>query len=182
MYNEKCCCFTGHRPQKLPWGFDENDPRCSELKRRIRAAIRLAAAHGMTMFLSGMAMGTDMWCAEAVLEIKQEMPGREIKLAAVIPHAGQEQRYPDNLKERYGMILSSADECIALQDHYTEGCMQRRNRYLVEHSSMLIAVYSGGSGGTKYTFDYANRLKHKIIWIDPVTGRTRINFNYKEQS
>ena len=70
---------------------------------------------------------------------------------------------------------------IVLQDHYTEGCMQRRNRYLVEHSSMLIAVYSGGSGGTKYTIDYANRLKHKIIWLDPVTGRTRINFNYKEQ-
>ena len=182
MEKEKCCCFTGHRPQKLPWGFDENDPRCSELKRRIRAAIRLAAAYGKIMFLTGMAMGTDMWCAEAVLQLKQEMPRREIKLAAVIPHAGQEQQYPDNLKERYGMILSSVDECTVLQDHYTEGCMQRRNRYLVEHSSMLIAVYSGGSGGTKYTFDYANRLMHKIIWIDPVTGRTRINFNYKEQS
>ena len=47
---------------------------------------------------------------------------------------------------------------------------------------MLIAVYSGGSGGTKYTFDLANQLKHKIICIDPITGRTKINFNYKEQS
>ena len=68
MDNDKCCCFTGHRPQKLPWGFDEDDPRCSELKRRIKAAIRLAVSHGKTMFLTGMAMGSDVWCAEAVLE------------------------------------------------------------------------------------------------------------------
>ncbi len=26
------CCFTGHRPDKLPWGIRENDPRCADLK------------------------------------------------------------------------------------------------------------------------------------------------------
>ena len=33
------CCFTGHRPSKLPWGTREEDPRCVALKGRIAAAL-----------------------------------------------------------------------------------------------------------------------------------------------
>ena len=29
---EHTCCFTGHREYKLPWGSDENDPRCHKLQ------------------------------------------------------------------------------------------------------------------------------------------------------
>ena len=32
MDREQTCCFTGHRPEKLPWRYDESDPRCVELK------------------------------------------------------------------------------------------------------------------------------------------------------
>ena len=37
MEREKTCCFTGHRPDKLPWGTDESDPRCLALKARLEA-------------------------------------------------------------------------------------------------------------------------------------------------
>ena len=43
MDHEKTCCFTGHRPDKLPWGEDESDPRCLRLKRAIAQAVRQAA-------------------------------------------------------------------------------------------------------------------------------------------
>ena len=33
------CCFTGHRPEKLPWGDDEADPRCRALKRKLADAV-----------------------------------------------------------------------------------------------------------------------------------------------
>ena len=36
------CCFTGHRPAKLPWGYRESDPRCVSLKRRIADAVEAA--------------------------------------------------------------------------------------------------------------------------------------------
>ena len=40
------CCFTGHRPEKLPWRYDEADPRCLSLKRRIAAAVEAAYEEG----------------------------------------------------------------------------------------------------------------------------------------
>ena len=36
---EKTCAFTGHRPQKLPFGFNEADERCTALKKLLRTKI-----------------------------------------------------------------------------------------------------------------------------------------------
>jgi hypothetical protein len=35
----KTCAFTGHRPQSLPFGFDESDKRCASLKSVMRDQI-----------------------------------------------------------------------------------------------------------------------------------------------
>jgi hypothetical protein len=32
---EISCCFSGHRPVRLPWGANERDARCTELKKQI---------------------------------------------------------------------------------------------------------------------------------------------------
>ncbi len=39
MDKKDTCCFTGHRPNKLPWGEDESDPRCLKLKADIAQAL-----------------------------------------------------------------------------------------------------------------------------------------------
>ena len=44
------CCFTGHRPAKLPWGTDEGDERCLRLKARLREVIARAVEDGYTHF------------------------------------------------------------------------------------------------------------------------------------
>ena len=36
---ETTCCFTGHRPVKLPWNVNEDDPRCLSLKAQISTAL-----------------------------------------------------------------------------------------------------------------------------------------------
>ena len=66
MMVERCCAFTGHRPKKFPWGYDETDARCVTLKRMLSDQIATLVGAGYTDFLSGMAEGSDTWAALAV--------------------------------------------------------------------------------------------------------------------
>ena len=69
----RTCAFTGHRPQNLPFRFNENDDRCIALKQKLRDCIvQLIEQEGVRHFISGMAIGVDMYAAEIVLELKAE--------------------------------------------------------------------------------------------------------------
>ena len=49
----KTCAFTGHRPQSLPFGFDESDKRCTSLKSVMRDQIvTLIENEGVTHFIN----------------------------------------------------------------------------------------------------------------------------------
>ena len=83
----KRCAFTGYRPQKMVFGFNESDPRCIEFKARLRATIEDLIGKRYAHFISGGAMGMDMFAAEAVLELREEYPW--IMLEMVSPFDGQ---------------------------------------------------------------------------------------------
>ncbi len=161
---ESTCCFTGHRPDKLPWGLDENSAECRKL--RIEIAIQLEALHsaGIAHFISGMALGCDLLFAEAVLAMREEYD--DVTLEAAVPCDSQANSWPEEQKERYNAILSSCDTVTFVQHQYTLGCMLRRNRYMVDNSSVLLACFNGSSGGTMNTLLYARRQGVKTIIID----------------
>ena len=156
------CCFTGHRTNKLPWGDQEGDPRCLRLKARLLDAVRSAYDNGFRHFICGMAMGCDFYFAEAVLSLRAERP--EITLEAAIPCPTQSDSWTAAEQERYRRLLSCCDYETLVQDHYSPGCMQRRNRYMVDHSALVIAVFNGQSGGTRQTLAYA--LAQGIPFVD----------------
>ena len=65
------CAFTGHRPQNLPFRFDETDERCLRLKVELRKLIvQMIEQKNVTHFISGMALGIDTYAAEMVLDLK----------------------------------------------------------------------------------------------------------------
>lgn len=150
---QKSCAFTGHRPSKLPWGNHEADARCVVLKERLYAVLKKVIAEGYEHFICGMAEGCDLYCAEAVLRLKEEHP--QITLEAAIPCPTQTKGWSDAQQTRYQAILNRCDAETLVQDHYSPDCMQRRNRYMVEHASLLIALHDGLPGGTRYTIMYA---------------------------
>ena len=144
MNRETTCCFTGHRPEKLPWREDEGDPRCLELKARLAGAVEAAYEKGMRHFLCGMARGADFYCCEEE----------------------QAARWRERDRERWFSLVERCDNETMLQHHYDRGCMLRRNRYLVDHSAMLIAVYDGMLGGTMYTISYAMKRGLDVVTLD----------------
>ncbi len=158
------CCFTGHRPQHLPWIANENDPRCLALKERLAAELQELYESGYRRFLCGMALGCDMYFAEAVLALKELYPDAELE--AVIPCGSQPERWTRPQRERYNSLIDRCDRVSVLQVHYTPDCMMRRNRCLVDRSSLLLACYRGTPGGTRSTILYAMRQEIPVVTLE----------------
>ena len=105
----KTCAFTGHRPQNLPFGFNEEDERCIDLKKALREQIiNLIENEGVTHFISGMAIGVDMYAAEIVLGLKASYLG--ITLESAIPCESQAAKWSEALRDRYFDIASKCDK------------------------------------------------------------------------
>jgi len=160
------CAFTGHRPVRFKFGYDEKDEGCIKLKSVITDWIEVFIKNGITNFYSGFALGVDTWAAEIVLEMKKEYEG--VKLTAVIPCETQAHNWSIDQQERYYNLQGLCDDVIILNTKYTRTCMHERNRYLVNHAGYLIAVYDGADkGGTAYTVKYAKEKERKITIIHP---------------
>jgi len=161
---ELSCCFSGHRHSKLPWGLNENDKRCIELREEIYARLEGIYEAGYRHFICGMATGCDMYFAEAVLSLRLKHP--EIHLEAAIPCISQADKWPADQQKRYRNILDNCDDISLLQHAYTRGCMMERNKYMVDNSSLLLSCFNGKPGGTMNTIVYAQRQDVKVIIID----------------
>lgn len=168
MMFERCCAFTGHRPKKFPWGYNEADSRCLALKEALAEQIAKLVDAGYTDFFSGMAEGIDTWAALDVLALKKESSA--LKLHCVLPCEGQADKWPASARERYFSILEQTDNIVYVSREYSKDCMLKRNRYLVDHAACLLAVYNGEwRGGTAMTVRYAQKLGRKIIILRPFT-------------
>lgn len=166
----KTCCITGHRPQSLPWGFREDDPRCQDLKKRLASEIlRLIREEGVRHFISGMALGMDTWFAEQVLEYR-DRGGYPITLECALPCGEQAARWNGPDRERYFALVQRSDKESLLQCHYSADCFQKRNRYMVRQSDVVLAVWNGAPSGTGATVAYARELGRTVIQIPPVVS------------
>ena len=165
MRRETTCCFTGHRPNKLPWGSDEGDPRCVALKERLRESLKVAYDDGYRHFLCGMALGCDLYFCEAALDLRDRRQG--VTVEAAVPCEEQAARWRERVRARYASLLERCDYETLVQHQYTPGCMQRRDRYMVDRSQRIIAAYDGRTaGGTLYTLTYAMRQGLETVILD----------------
>lgn len=164
----KVCAFTGHRPGKLPWRYDETDERCVALKAVLAEQIAALVEAGFTHFLSGMAEATDTWSALSVLSLREKNPA--IKLHCILPCTAQAEKWSTSSRDLYHSILNQADSVVYVNRDYHKNCMLERNRFLVDHAAALLAVYNGGRrSGTGATVNYARKMGREVIVIDPIT-------------
>lgn len=162
---ETACCFSGHRPGRLPGGYAGWHAAGSPLRYWIRCALDEAYADGYRDFVCGMALGADTLAAEEVLALRERDPS--VRLIAAIPCPGQETRWTPPDRARYRSLLARADWQITLCPAYAPYAMHVRNRWMVEHTSRLIAIFDGSQGGTAQTVRLAETQGLDIRFLSP---------------
>ena len=166
LSKEKTVCFTGHRVQKLPWRSNETDERCVKMKETLRAELKKAIMNGYNTFLCGMALGFDLICAEEVISLRETY--KDIRIYGALPCMDQQKMWHINDKLRYQKLLEKLDGIRCLHETYCGSeCFLERNRFMVDNSSLMIALYNGVTGGTKSTVDYARKKGLEIVIIKP---------------
>jgi len=166
--NALACAFTGHRPGRYRFGYDEEDETCIQLKAALAEQIAILIGAGITTFYSGMALGADQWAASIVLSMRVSHP--KVRLIAVLSCETQANKWSVEHRERYFNTLAECDDVITLNTHHTSTCVFERSRYLVDHADYLVAVYDNGlRGSTACMIRYAQEKRRQIISIHPDT-------------
>ncbi len=156
--------FTGNRPNKLPWGYDEKAKYARKIRKRLKNIVIDKIKVGCQHFIVGMALGIDMMAAEIIIELRKRY---RITLEAAIPCTNQAELWQTNQQIRYRKILAQCDKItFVTKEEYTSSCMQKRNEYMVDNSDILIAVWDGDLGGTFNTINYAKLQKKMVIVIN----------------
>ena len=150
---EKTACFTGHR--NIPLFQTE------KINKRLYKSIAELIAKGYCYFGAGGALGFDTLAAQTILSMKKEYP--HIKLILVLPCSTQANAWSIKDQRIYQTIKSQADKVVYTAQDYTAGCMHKRNRHLVDHSSACICYLTENRGGTFYTVQYAKSKGLHII-------------------
>lgn len=143
------CCITGHR--------DIPEHKIPLVKQQLDMEVRKAIEDGFLVFISGFADGADLVFAETVLQHKEEHP--RLFLEAAIP-------YPNRIKNGNAYFQNLLQQCNGIKtvsDSYHPQCYEQRNRYMVQQSDRVIAVYDGREkGGTLFTMRYAHCLEKEV--------------------
>ena len=113
-----------------------------------------------------MARGIDTFAAEIIIE--KIDGGEDIRLHAALPCPDQYMDWNEEEKARFRKILSRASTKTVVSPFYTDSCMLSRNRFMVDSSERVIAVWNGFfRGGTAYTIRYAKKENKEIHLIRP---------------
>lgn len=156
-------CVSGHRPEKLPEGNS-----LLLLKSLLYGALQEAADEGYLYFYTGLSRGVDLWAAEIIGQLRKDYP--QIRSIGVLPFRGFGSSRKNEELYQYSNLIRSMDEIICLSEEYRSGCYRKRNQYLVDHSSLLIAVADDMHSGTGQTIRMAERAGLTVRRI-PVIDR-----------
>ena len=161
MDKQRTVCFTGHRKMGEP--ADVVEARVAEIAEGL-------IQQGYQCFCAGGARGFDALASRVVLRLREKYP--LVQLVLVLPFWNQyknETGWTEEDVVEYHRLKTAAHEVIHLQQDYSRGCYYKRNRYLVDASSVCVAYQRSDKGGTAYTVHRAAEKGLQIIHCADIT-------------
>lgn len=153
---------TGHRPPRLGLSYDRaSSLHLEELARLSLIDLMEELGQRPEQVLSGMAQGWDRAVAEAALSMG-------LSVTAALPFIGQESKWPAPAQASYHAFLLRCSRVVTVcEGPAANWKYAQRDRWLVEHSDRLLALYDGGNdGGTAITVHYAAKMGKPVhnVW------------------
>ena len=167
------CAIIGYRPTRFKFKYNEKNIGCKRLKKRLHDQFISFYKQGVRRFLIGGSLGVDIWSGEILLKLKEQPEYGGIELVLVLPHPGHDARWDQRSKARLTFLLDHCAERVTVGTQANAESFYKRNRYMVDHSDCLLAVYDNDRtvrSGTGQTVQYAEKLGKSIILIHPDTG------------
>lgn len=161
----KRCAFTGYRPFKMPFGYDEDGETGKKFKKRLLIAIEDLIRQGYLHMISGGAQEMDIMAAEAVIELKKKYDSVTLELA--IPYENQAEEWTEDYRKRWQTCVDAADMMTVISHEFTDNCFMLKNHYLVQQADVVLACFDGQDEGTKQTIEYAKEYGCPVVIIKP---------------
>lgn len=143
----------------------------SAVKLMLQRYIDIAAEQGYTDFISGLAIGCDLWAAEHIL--RKKAAGWNIRLIGAMPYLRHSERFPAEYKRLLRQVEEGADYLISVNTEPSavyckkggwSSLYRDRNYFMVDNSSAVIAFLNSDTiaSGTAQTVNYAYRTSRRI--------------------
>lgn len=143
----KVLAVTGYKPHELRI-FSNSHPAVSVIKKAIRRRLLELLDDGLEwVVISGQA-GVELWAADVVYELQEMHP--HLQLAVLAPFEHQEERWREEQREYYEMIVSQADffDCITKRPYESPMQFRLKNEFIISKSDALLLVYDEEREGT----------------------------------
>lgn len=155
---------TGHRPQHL-----RPDARPWVRAELLRLAVKLRDEHGATVGISGMAIGADLWWADAVIKAG-------LDLHAHVPFPQQPDKWRDADRDEWSRLLGMAAHTETYGPTFSVRLLHARNDGMIRACSLAIAVHDPAKieGGTASAVRKLLAVGRPVIHVDPVARMTTL--------
>ena len=165
-------CITGYKSFELGI-FKQDDKSVYYIKQALKKELQSLLDDGLEWVIISGQLGVELWGAEVVFDLQEDYP--ELKLAVLTPFISQEEKWNDQNKEYYELILSQADfvETISKEPYKNPQQFRNKNQLFLQKSHSCIILYDEEKEGSpKYFYEEAKRKKES----DPSFDMRAIGF------
>ena len=133
------CAVLGQPPMRFPWGFDEEDSSCQNLKMELAQIIMELRQRGVTRFAVVADCGVGLYAGECVNALRQT--DSELMLFVMTPHEEQATKWAPYLRERYFKLLEDCTIMEAASLRKTPECEYDAYCKIIDYADMVLAAY-----------------------------------------
>jgi len=163
-----CCAVLGQHPMRFPWGFDEDDPGCQDLKLALAQKIMELRQQGVTRFAVVADCGIGLYAGECINALRQHDP--DLMLFVVTPHEEQATKWAPDLRNRYFKLLEDCTLMELAGHRKTPECEYNAYCKIIDYADTVLAVYDSATArgdAVDRALEYARQRGLPVIHAVP---------------